>query len=118
MSNNDFLKEKIISNFISLNPTGTLTLSDSGTFKMNGKPSKIMTPAENAKQNLTNVNNNKFICNQNNQKIEKFENYNIENNNNNNIEKKSNKNNTIIYLFIILFLLLIFLFIYKKRIFK
>lgn len=110
MSNNDFLKEKIISNFISLNPTGTLTLSDSGTFKMNGKPSKIMTPAENAKQNLTNVNNNKFICNQNDQKIEKFENYNI--------QKKSNKNNTIIYLFIILFLLLIFLFIYKKRIFK
>ena len=116
MSNNDFLKEKIISNFISLNPTGTLTLSDSGTFKMNGIPSKIMTPAENAKQNLTNVNNNKFICNQNDHKIEKFENYNIENNNNNNIEK--NKNNTIIYLFIILFLLLIILFIYKKRIFK
>jgi flagellar biosynthesis/type III secretory pathway M-ring protein FliF/YscJ len=77
---------------------------------MNGKPSIIMTPAENAKQNLNNVNSNKFICNQNDQKIEKFENYNI--------EKKSNKNNAIIYLFIILFLLLIFLFIYKKRIFK
>jgi hypothetical protein len=114
MSNNDFLKEKIISNFISLNPTGTLTLSDSGTFKMNGIPSKIMTPAESAKQNLNNVNSNKFICNQNDQKIEKFENYNIQKNN---IEKKSNKN-IIIYLFIFLFLLLIILFIYKKRIFK
>ena len=78
MSNNDFIKETVISNFISLNPTGVITLSEDGSFKMNGPPSKIMTPAENSKQNLNNSNSNKFICNQNTQKIEKFENYNSE----------------------------------------
>jgi hypothetical protein len=105
MSNNNFLKEKIISNVISLNPTGRLSFVN-GTLKMNGPPSIIMTPAESAKQNLNNSNAGKFICNKNDQKIENFENYNI--------EKKSNKN-IIIYFIIILFLLLIFFFIYKKR---
>ena len=109
MSNNDFLKEKIISNIISLNPTGRLSFVD-GTLKTNGPPSIIMTPAESAKQNLNNSNAGKFICNKNDQKIENFENYNIENK----LEKKSNKN-IIIYFAIILFLLLIFFLIYKKR---
>jgi hypothetical protein len=111
MSNNNFIKERVISNFISLNPTGIITLSDSGSFKMNGAPSKIMTPTENAKQNLNNSNSNKFICDQTNQKIEKFENYNTETK-----IKSEKKSNITIYLIIILFLLLIiFLFIYKKR---
>ena len=65
-----------------------------------------MTPTEISKQNLNNSNAGKFICNKNDQKIENFENYNI--------EMKSNKN-IIIYFVIILFLLLIFFFIYKKR---
>ena len=115
MSKNDFIKERIISDFISLNPTGILTLSENGSFKMNGPPAKIMTPAEIAKQNLDNANSNKFICNQSSQKIENFENYNSQNYNsqNYNFQKKSNN---IIYLVIGLFLLLvIFLFIYKKR---
>ena len=113
MSNNNFLKEKIISNVISLNPTGRLSFVD-GTLKMNGPLSIIMTPAEIAKQNLNNSNAGKFICNKNDQKIENFENYNSENYNseNYNSEKKSN---IIIYFLIILFLLLIFFFIYKKR---
>ena len=105
MSNNIFLKEKIISNVISLNPTGRLSFVN-GTLKMNGPPSIIMTPTEISKQNLNNSNAGKFICNKNDQKIENFENYNI--------EMKSNKN-IIIYFVIILFLLLIFFFIYKKR---
>ena len=109
MSNNNFLKEKIISNVISLNPTGRLSFVN-GTLKMNGPPSIIMTPAEISKQNLNNSNSGKFICNKNDQKIENFENYNIEMK----LEKKSNKN-IIIYFVIILFLLLIFFFIYKKR---
>lgn len=108
MSNNNFLKEKIISNVISLNPTGRLSFVD-GTLKMNGPPSIIMTPAEISKQNLNNSNAGKFICNKNDQKIENFENYNSENYNS---EKKSN---IIIYFLIILFLLFIFFFIYKKR---
>ena len=107
MINNDFVKEQVISNFISLNPTGIITLSPSGTFKMNGAPDKIMTPAENSKQNLNNVSNNKFICNQNTEKIENFTNYNINNNSNNN-------SNIIIYLFIFIILLLI-IFILKKK---
>ncbi len=113
MSNNNFLKEKIISNVISLNPTGRLSFVN-GTLKMNGPPSIIMTPAESAKQNLNNSNAGKFICNKNDQKIENFENYNIEKKLEKKLEKKSNKN-IIIYFVIILFLLLIFFFIYKKR---
>ena len=114
MSNNNFLKEKIISNIISLNPTGILQLDENGALKMNGPPSIIMTPAEISKQNLNNSNAGKFICNKNDQKIENFENYNSENYNseNYNSEKKSN---IIIYFLIILFLLLVFFFIYKKR---
>lgn len=109
MSNNDFVKEQVISNFISLNPTGIITLSPSGTFKMNGLPDKIMTPAENSKQNLNNANSNKFICNQNTQKIENFQNYNNYTNNN-----KLINNSNIIYLFIFIILLLI-IFILKKK---
>jgi hypothetical protein len=109
MSKNNFFKEKVISDFISLNPTGIIQLDKNGSFKLNGPPSIIMTPAEISKQNLNNSNAGKFICNKNDQKIENFENYNSENYN---IEKKSN---IIIYFVIILFLLLIFFFIYKKR---
>ena len=107
ISNNDFIQEKIISNSISLNPTGILILNSDGTFKMNGPSATIMTPTQVSQQNLNSSNNNTFICNQNESTIEKFENYNV--------EKKSNKN-IIIYFVIILFLsLLIFFFIYKKR---
>ena len=107
MSDNNISKEIIdISNFISLNPTGIITLNDTGSFKMNGTPSKIMTSTEIAKQNLNNVNSNTFICNQNQSKIEKFENYNS--------DKKSNKNNIIYFILISFLLLIILLFIYKK----
>jgi hypothetical protein len=111
MSNNIFLKEIIdINNFISLNPTGIITLTDSGSFKMNGIPSKIMTPEEKAKQNLNNVNSNTFICNQNQSNIENFENYNSDKK----IYKKSNKNIFIYFVLVLFLLLIILLFIYKK----
>jgi hypothetical protein len=107
MSDNNISKEIIdISNFISLNPTGIITLKDTGSFKMNGTPSKIMTSTEIAKQNLNNVNSNTFICNQNQSKIEKFENYNS--------DKKSNKNNIIYFILVLFLFLIILLFIYKK----
>jgi LPXTG-motif cell wall-anchored protein len=108
MSDNIFSNEiiNVISNYTSLNPTGILQLSDSGSFKMNGSPSQIMTASQIAKQNLNDSNSNKFICDK---KIENFENYNPE-------IKLEKKSNNIIYLVIGLFLLLvIFLFIYKKR---
>ncbi len=95
-----------INNFISLNPTGTLNLDNDGTLKMNGPPAIIMTQQEIAKQNLNNINNNTFICDQPLSTLENFENYNL--------ETKSNKN-IFIYIIFLLFLLLIFFFIYKKR---
>jgi hypothetical protein len=111
MSNNIFSKEIIdINNFISLNPTGIITLSDTGSFKMNGPSSKIMTPGEIAKQNLNNVNSNTFICNQNQSKIENFENYNSDKK----LYKKSNKNIFIYFVLVLFLLLIILLFIYKK----
>jgi len=114
MINNNFSQEKIISNFIRLNPTGTITLNDSGIFKLNGNPDKIMTPAEISKQNLNTISEGKFICNQNQQNIEKFENYNKDNYNKENIINKNNK----FYIFLVIFLviLLLFLIIYKKYI--
>jgi membrane-associated HD superfamily phosphohydrolase len=112
MSNNDFLKETVISNFISLNSTGLLNLESNGTFKTNGPPSIIMTPEEISKKNLNSVNSNTFICNQNEEKIENFENYNT-------YKILNNNNNIIIYLILlfllILLILLIFLIIKKKR---
>jgi hypothetical protein len=115
MSNNNFFKEKVISNFISLNPTGTLQLDQNGSFKLNGPVSKIMTPEEIAKQNLTKSNSNTFICNQNQSKIENFENYNLKKKLEKKIEEKSNKNIIIYLVIILLILILIYLFIYKKR---
>ena len=110
-NNNNFSQEKIISNFIRLNPTGTITLNDTGTFKMNGNPDTIMTPIESSKQNLNSVNEGKFICNSNPQNIEKFENYNK--------EKIINKNNKF-YIFFLIFIIFFLLFsiIYKKYIFN
>jgi hypothetical protein len=111
MSDNNISKEIIdISNFIALNPTGILSFNE-GILKMNGVPSKIMTPEESAKQNLNNVNSNTFICNKNQSKIEKFENYNSEKKS----EKKLNKNIIVYFVLVLFLLLIILLFIYKKR---
>jgi hypothetical protein len=115
MFNNNFSQEKIISNFIRLNPTGTITLTDSGTFKLNGAPDKIMTPIQSSKQNLNSVNEGKFICNPNPQNIEKFENYNKEKIKN--INNKKNNFNIFFLIFVVIFLLL-FLIIYKKYLIK
>ena len=111
MSNNNFVKEQVISNFISLNPTGIITLSPSGTFTMNGPPIKIMTPAENSKQNLNNANSNKLICDQNTQKIENFEKI-LNRNDINNFNH--NYKNIFMFIFIFIILLLI-IFILKKK---
>ena len=105
MSNN-FMKEKIIGNIISLNPTGIITLDNSGTFKMNGQNNIIMSPSSLSNTNLSNANNNKFICNKDNI-VETFENYFIKDRTN---DKK--KNNKIFFFIILIFLLLLILLIY------
>ena len=97
-----------ISNIISLNPTGTITLDNNGTMKMNGQNNIIQTPSSQAKENLEKINNNKFICNKgNNDIIEKFDNIN------------SSKS---IYTYFLYFVLIIFIFIsffiFKKFLYK
>jgi hypothetical protein len=61
-------KDALITNIISLNPTGQLTLADNGTVKMNGQNSIILTPSSQSKENLEKISNNQFIC------VENFEN--------------------------------------------
>ena len=109
MSNN-FKKEKIISDIISVMPTGTINLNSSGTFDIIRKNNVIMTPASQSIKNLEKVKKNEYICN--NQTIEKFQ-----NNNNNNI--KNNNYTRIIIIFIIIILIIIIVFyLYKNKLFK
>ena len=53
-------KERILSDFIGLNPTGTLTFE--GTFSMNGPNTQIVSPEKMAKENLKKTQENQFIC--------------------------------------------------------
>lgn len=94
----------ILSNIISLNPTGTLDYN--GTFRLEGNNNIVNTPQDASKKNLDKTMNNEVICG-----IEKFENNNIENN-------KLNNNDLFLYhkylipLFLIIVILFL-LFIYK-----
>jgi hypothetical protein len=97
-------KDIILSNIISLNPTGTLDYN--GTFSLEGNNNIVNTPEDASKTNLDKTMNNEFICG-----IENFENNIIQNN-------KLNNNNLILYnkylisLFLIIIILFL-LFIYK-----
>ena len=108
MSNN-FRKEKIISDIISITPTGTINLNSSGTFDIIRKNDIIMTPSSESVKNLEKVKKNEYICN--NQTIEKFE--------NNSNYKKNNNYIKIIIIFIIIILIIIFvIYLYKNKLFK
>jgi len=103
-------KDIILSNIISLNPTGKLDYN--GTFSLEGNNNIVNTPEDASKTNLDKTMNNEVICG-----IENFENNNIQNNQNNQ-NNKLNNNNLILYnkylisLFLIIFILFL-LFIYK-----
>jgi hypothetical protein len=108
---NNFKKEKIISDIISVTPTGTINLNSSGTFDIIRKNDIIMTPSSQSLKNLEKVKKNEYVCN--NQTIEKFENNNKENNN--------IKNNNIFYIISVIFITIIILYIiylYKNKLFK
>ncbi len=53
-------KERVLSDFIGLNPTGTLTFE--GTFQMNGSNTQVLSPEKQAKENLKKTQENQFIC--------------------------------------------------------
>jgi hypothetical protein len=100
-------KDIILSNIISLNPTGKLDYN--GTFSLEGNNNIINTPEDASKTNLDKTMNNEVICG-----IENFENNNIQIIKNN----KLNNNDLILYnkylisLFLIIVILFL-LFIYK-----
>jgi hypothetical protein len=50
----------VLSNIISLNPTGTLDFQ--GTFALNGSNSIVQNPADASKNNLDKTTNNEIIC--------------------------------------------------------
>jgi hypothetical protein len=77
---NNLKKEKIITDIISLTPTGTININNSGTFDIIRKNNIIMSPSSQSLKNLEKVKKNEYICN--NQTIENFENNNNKNNNN------------------------------------
>ena len=108
MSNN-FRKEKIISDIISITPTGTINLNSSGTFDIIRKNDIIITPSSQSVKNLEKVKKNEYICN--NQTIEKFE-------NNNNYIKKNNYIKIIIIFFIIILIIIFIIYLYKNKLFK
>ncbi len=57
---NSVNKERVLSDFIGLNPTGTLTFE--GTFQMNGSNTQVLSPEKQAKENLKKTQENQFIC--------------------------------------------------------
>jgi len=61
-------RDIVLSNTISLNPTGTLDFK--GTFSLNGNNNLVQNTANASEDNLNKTTNNEFICGQ----IETFEN--------------------------------------------
>ena len=98
---------KIISNIISLNPTGTITLDNNGIMKMNGQNNIIQTPSSQSKDNLQKISNNKFICNKENI-VEKFD----------NINSSTSTYTYFLYSVLIIFIFIISFFIFKKILYK
>lgn len=88
----------VLSNIISLNPTGTLDFQ--GTFNLNGINSIVQNPADASKNNLEKTTNNEIICGT----IENFENQ-------NDFYKINDSEKYIILIFVFIFLILILYFI-------
>jgi hypothetical protein len=90
-----FSKELVISNLISLNPTGVLNLKDN-VLQPTGTNNIIQNSSIASKENLKKAQENEIICNN----IEKFENYQTFEQNN------KNKILIIILIFIFIFILI------------
>ena len=94
-----YSKELVISNLISLNPTGIMTLKDS-TLQSNGTNNIILNANMASKENLKKAQENEIICNN----IEKFENFQ---------NSEVNYKNKILIFILIVILLIILLFIFN-----
>jgi len=89
-------------NVIGMNPTGTLNMSDTNSFKPNGSNNIVLNPNSASKGSLIKVQNNEVNCSG----IENYENY---NKNNNYIYKE------LLFLILIIFLILFLIYILKKK---
>ena len=94
-----YSKELVISNLISLNPTGIMTLKNS-TLQSNGTNNIILNSNMASKENLKKAQENEIICNN----IEKFENFQT---------SEVNYKNKILIFILIVILLIILLFIFN-----
>ena len=94
-----YSKELVISNLISLNPTGIMTLKDS-TLQSNGTNNIILNANMASKENLKKAQENEISCNN----IEKFENFQT---------SEVNYKNKILIFILIVILLIILLFIFN-----
>ena len=94
-----YSKELVISNLISLNPTGIMTLKNS-TLQSNGTNNIILNSNMASKENLKKAQENEIICNN----IEKFENFQ---------NSEVNYKNKILIFILIVILLIILLFIFN-----
>jgi ATP-dependent Zn protease len=65
--------KEVIGNIIGMNPTGLISFE--GTFSMTGPNQSVNSPANLSKEKMKKTENNEFICDNNNQNKETFQNY-------------------------------------------
>ena len=106
MSSNSQAQAQVHGNIIGMNPTGTLNVSNTNSFKMNGSNSVVLNPNSASKGSLNKVQNNEVNCGN----IENYENY-------KSLEKDnlSKKKKLLLLIILILFLFLIYQLFKKKK---
>ena len=65
--------KEVIGNIIGMNPTGLISFE--GTFSMEGPNQSVNSPANLSKEKMKQTDNNEYICDDNNQYKETFQNY-------------------------------------------
>ena len=65
--------KEVIGNIIGMNPTGLISFE--GTFSMVGPNQSVNSPTNLSKEKMKQTDNNEYICNDNNQNKETFQNY-------------------------------------------
>ena len=65
--------KEVIGNIIGMNPTGLVSFE--GTFSMVGSNQSVNSPANLSKEKMKQTDNNEYICDDNNQNKETFQNY-------------------------------------------
>lgn len=95
--------KETIGNIIGMNPTGIISFE--GTFSMSGSNQNINTPANLSKEKMKQTENNEYICDDNNQNKETFQNY-----QSHPINKRLFFNNYQCYNWIFLYIILLFFF--------